>query len=86
MLCNQNFSVDFRYGHPFELPLLAQSIIMTFAMLVLLELCTRIKRESEMSAKRRYIWSEYFVSTKDTIKLVSQCKIVFEINHLQNPH
>ncbi|XP_065065193.1 solute carrier family 66 member 2-like [Rhopilema esculentum] len=47
----------FWYGHPFELPLLAQSIIMTFAMLVLLELCTRIKRESEMSAKRRYIWN-----------------------------
>jgi len=47
----------FWYGHPFELPLLAQSIIMTIAMLVLLELCIRIKRESEMSVRRRHIWN-----------------------------
>ena len=35
---------------------------MTFAMLVLLELCIRIKRESEISVRRRYIWSEYHLS------------------------
>ncbi|XP_066924803.1 solute carrier family 66 member 2-like [Clytia hemisphaerica] len=43
----------FWFGHPFELPLLAQSVIMIFAMLVMLELCTRIKRENELTAKRR---------------------------------
>ena len=32
---------------------------MTIAMLVLLELCIRIKRESEISVRRRHIWSEY---------------------------
>lgn len=48
---NDNFA--FRFGHPFELPLLAQSGIMIVSMLVMLELCTRIKRESELTAKRR---------------------------------
>lgn len=43
----------FWFGHPFELPLLAQSIIMILAMVALLELCVRIKRENELTAKRR---------------------------------
>lgn len=46
------FSI-FRFGHPFELPLLAQSIIMIVAMLAMLELCTRIKRGNELTGKRR---------------------------------
>lgn len=43
----------FWFGHPFELPLLAQSVIMIIAMLVMLELCIRIKRGNELTAKRR---------------------------------
>jgi len=43
----------FWFGHPFELPLLAQSIIMIVSMLAMLELCTRIKRGNELTAKRR---------------------------------
>ena len=43
----------FRFGRRFELPLLAQSFIMIFAMLMLLQLCTQVLRESNLSGKRR---------------------------------
>lgn len=36
----------FWFGHPFEIPLLLQSIVMILTMLVMLELCIRIKNES----------------------------------------
>lgn len=36
----------FWFGHPFELPLLAQSVIMILTMLVMLELCIRVKVEN----------------------------------------
>lgn len=35
----------FWFGHPFEVPLLIQSIIMIICMLVMLELCIRVKNE-----------------------------------------
>ncbi len=37
--------IFFWIGHPFELPLLAQSIVMITCMLVTLELCVRVKAE-----------------------------------------
>ena len=52
-IVNEHFIEFLRFGHPFELPLLAQSVIMIFAMAVMLELCTRVKRENELTAKRR---------------------------------
>lgn len=45
--------IMFWFGHPFELPLLAQSVIMILSMVILLELCIRIKRGNELTAKRR---------------------------------
>jgi hypothetical protein len=36
----------FWFGHPFELPLLTQSVIMIICMLIMLELCIRVKNES----------------------------------------
>lgn len=38
--------VAFWFGHPFELPLLIQSIIMILAQILLLELCVRVKRHN----------------------------------------
>lgn len=40
----------FWFGHPFELPLVAQSMIMITCMLVMLELCVRISAENLHSA------------------------------------
>lgn len=37
--------IAFWFGHPFELPLLIQSIIMILAQILLLELCIRAKRQ-----------------------------------------
>jgi hypothetical protein len=36
----------FWFGHPFELPLLTQSVIMILCMLVMLELCVRVKSDN----------------------------------------
>ena len=36
----------FWFGHPFELPLLTQSVIMIICMLVMLELCVRVKSQN----------------------------------------
>jgi hypothetical protein len=36
----------FWFGHPFELPLLTQSIIMIICMLIMLELCVRVQNEN----------------------------------------
>lgn len=36
----------FWFGHPFELPLLCQSVIMIACMLIMLELCVRVKKEN----------------------------------------
>lgn len=38
--------IAFWFGHPFELPLLIQSIIMILAQILLLELCIRVKRQN----------------------------------------
>lgn len=38
--------IFFWFGHPFETPLLLQSIIMIFCMIVMLELCIRTKAEN----------------------------------------
>ncbi len=35
----------FWFGHPFELPLLIQSFVMITCMLIMLELCIRLKAE-----------------------------------------
>lgn len=45
--------IFFWFGRHFELPLLLQSFIMIVAMLAMLQLCTKIRRESDMSAKKR---------------------------------
>ena len=36
----------FWFGHPFELPLLVQSVVMLLTMLIMLELCIRVNGES----------------------------------------
>ncbi|XP_071959179.1 solute carrier family 66 member 2-like isoform X1 [Antedon mediterranea] len=43
----------FWFGHPFEFPLLAQSVIMLATMLVMLHLCTQVKAMQEISTRKR---------------------------------
>jgi hypothetical protein len=40
----------FWFGHPFELPLLTQSIVMIICMLIMLELCVRVRAEQAHAA------------------------------------
>ena len=37
-----------RFGKHYELPLLAQSVIMTFVMLALVQLCVNVKHKTEI--------------------------------------
>ncbi|XP_022098057.1 PQ-loop repeat-containing protein 1-like isoform X2 [Acanthaster planci] len=43
----------FWFGHPFELPLLAQSVVMLFTMMTMLHLCTKVNRLQELSIRKR---------------------------------
>ncbi|KAM4705424.1 solute carrier family 66 member 2 [Rhinophrynus dorsalis] len=43
----------FWFGHPFESPLLWQSIIMIVTMLLMLKLCTEVRVASDLNTKRR---------------------------------
>lgn len=47
----------FRFGRHFELPLLAQSIIMVFTMLALTEICVRVKHKGEIVASKEHKFS-----------------------------
>lgn len=45
----------FWFGHQFETPLLIQSVIMIFTMLIMLELCTRVSGENgHLTSQRRF--------------------------------
>lgn len=47
-----------RFGHPFELPLLWQSIIMIIAMLVMLHVCVKVKSDLDVSTHRKHFLGE----------------------------
>jgi hypothetical protein len=59
----------FWFGHPFELPLLVQSLIMILTMLIMLELCIRVNTENlhtsiqrkftDFDAKYFWKWSDF---------------------------
>ncbi|XP_030831004.1 solute carrier family 66 member 2 [Strongylocentrotus purpuratus] len=55
LLIANTLRILFWFGHPFELPLLAQSVIMIFTMMVVLQLCTRIKALQDLSSVKRYV-------------------------------
>ncbi|XP_078688052.1 solute carrier family 66 member 2-like isoform X2 [Branchiostoma floridae x Branchiostoma belcheri] len=58
LLLANTLRIFFWFGVHFELPLLAQSIIMNFTMMVMLHLCTRVTQLNEMSTKRRAFLAE----------------------------
>ncbi|CAH1269709.1 PQLC1 [Branchiostoma lanceolatum] len=53
LLVANTLRILFWFGVHFELPLLAQSIIMNVTMMVMLHLCNRVTQLNEMSTKRR---------------------------------
>ena len=44
----------FRFGKHFELPLLAQSILMILAMMAMVEVCVRVKNQSEIIQSKQH--------------------------------
>lgn len=54
--------IFFWFGHPFELPLLFQCIVMVLFMIVMLELCVRVSAEQQLSdTAKRTITGEFFI-------------------------
>lgn len=51
--------IMFWFGRHFELPLLAQSIIMVFTMLALTEICVRVKHRSEILASKEHKFTDF---------------------------
>ena len=49
--------IAFWFGHPFEMPLLIQSIIMILAQILLLRLCIQVKRQNGGALVRRNLFS-----------------------------
>jgi hypothetical protein len=80
----------FWFGHPFELPLLTQSVVMIFCMLIMLELCIRVKNDSVnpslnslQQTQRRFTGnlSHFAIESLlyQTHKMISQTQISTEI-------
>jgi len=53
LLLANTLRIVFWFGHPFELPLLFQSIIMIFTMLALVELCVRTKNRNLIAGNKK---------------------------------
>lgn len=53
LLIASTLRILFWFGHPFELPLLAQSIIMFVTMMALLRVCTNVRALNEISTAKR---------------------------------
>ncbi|XP_076449408.1 solute carrier family 66 member 2-like isoform X2 [Babylonia areolata] len=51
--------IMFWFGERFELPLLAQSILMTLSMLILVELCVRVNTKNELAATRQRRFTDF---------------------------
>ncbi|XP_072013362.1 solute carrier family 66 member 2-like isoform X2 [Amphiura filiformis] len=53
LLVANTLRILFWFGHPFELPLLLQSIIMIATMMAMLQLCTRVNILHDISTKKK---------------------------------
>lgn len=51
--------INFWFGKVFETPLLVQSIIMIFTMVIMLELCIRMKKEHPLSGNKKRGFSDF---------------------------
>jgi len=53
LLVANSLRIFFWFGHPFETPLLLQSIIMIATMLLMLKLCVKVQNTNEITMRRR---------------------------------
>lgn len=51
--------INFWFGKVFETPLLVQSIIMIFTMVIMLEICVRMKKEHPLSGNKKRGFSDF---------------------------
>jgi solute carrier family 66, member 2 len=82
LLIANTLRILFWFGHPFELPLLVQSLVMTVAMLAMVQLCTEVRQDTEIvRSKQRYLTDfdlSYFWQWTDFLSYV-QFLILFTL-------
>ena len=91
LLMANTLRILFWFGRHFELPLLTQSIIMVFAMLLMQELCVRVTKKDQTAQKHRFVdfdlryfwqWSQFIDYVQGSCKFGR--KSCFVQNLLQN--
>ncbi|XP_015922297.1 solute carrier family 66 member 2 isoform X1 [Parasteatoda tepidariorum] len=58
LLIANTLRIIFWFGHPFEIPLLLQSIIMNIAMLAMIQLCVQVRNKTVIVPTKNRIFSE----------------------------
>jgi len=82
LLAANTLRILFWFGHPFEIPLLVQSVVMILTMFAMLELCVRVKQKNSIvPVKSRYFldfeW-HYFWKWTDFISYI-ECWATFTV-------
>jgi len=84
LLVANSLRILFWFGHPFEFPLLLQSIVMIITMFLMLKLCVKVQNTNDLTTKRRafidfdykYFWkwnrfSDYFQAIMLLVSVLS---------------
>ncbi|XP_071043024.1 solute carrier family 66 member 2 isoform X2 [Parasteatoda tepidariorum] len=74
LLIANTLRIIFWFGHPFEIPLLLQSIIMNIAMLAMIQLCVQVRNKTVIVPTKNRIFSDldakYFWEWTDFLSYV----------------
>lgn len=70
-MSESNYVTIYRFGKHYEIPLLAQSIIMLFAMMALVHLCVHVRRKTEIIVAKQHKFTG-----KVSIRLLLLCYFV----------
>lgn len=58
LLIANSLRILFWFGHPYEIPLLAQSIIMNIAMLMMIRLCVKVRNRTQIIPGKVHLFTE----------------------------
>ncbi|XP_023221961.1 PQ-loop repeat-containing protein 1-like isoform X1 [Centruroides sculpturatus] len=58
LLIANSLRILFWFGHPYEIPLLVQSIIMNIAMLAMIHLCVRVRNRTQIIPGKAHFFTE----------------------------
>ncbi|XP_067142173.1 solute carrier family 66 member 2 isoform X2 [Centruroides vittatus] len=59
LLIANSLRILFWFGHPYEMPLLVQSIIMNIAMLAMIHLCVRVRNRTQIIPGKAHFFTDF---------------------------